>query len=675
MKIRLIRFLTLILILTSTAVTSAQTTSQTEEREQDSSSSNPEHSSGEKLPSIHHEVTVTATRTPTDLREIGQALTLITAEDIEAQGARDVLQVLETVPGFNVVRSGSFGATTSVFVRGGESNFNLVLIDGVQVNQPGGTFDFADLTTTNIERIEIVRGPSSVLYGADAMTSTIHIITRKGEGRPSGNFRFEGGTFDTYLFRGGLQGDAQKLHYSLGGHYSQSDGLHELNNQYDKVELSANTSFQLNASSSVGVNARYLDSEYHVPTDGLGAVVDPNDFRTTQETLFSTFYENLFTSRYSTKVLYGYYRRNFRSITVEDGTGDFSDFTFETRENRNYLDWQNNLQLDARNLITAGVSYKREGSEREESEGGNLNRRSVGVYLQEQFSRADRFFLTVGGRYDNNNRFESFVTGSVSAGYLINDEFKLRASLGNGFRAPDFSEITDICFGRNPVSGECDFEIKGNKALNPEKNFATDFGLDYLARNSRSGVSGTVFFNRFSDLIEFTSSVPPGTPNYINVEKARSQGLELEGFIAPTGQLRLGAQYTLTDTKVTDAGTDPDENFLEGEQLLRRPRHIGGIYTEFRQDRYKLRIDFKYKGKRDDRQFFPFPDFSSTRVVLPGYWKVDFGVIVPIVQLSDSGSDIALVFRGENIFNKQYTEIFGFESPGRSLLAGLEVTF
>ena len=658
MKIKLSRFLTLILILTATAVTGAQIPSQTGEREQDSNSPNPEQSSGERLPPIHHEVTVTATRTPTAVREIGQSLTLITAEDIEAQGARDVLQVLETVPGFNVVRTGSFGSTGSILVRGGESDFNLVLIDGVQANRPGGTFDFADLTTTNIERIEIVRGPSSVLYGADAMTSTIHIITRKGGGRPSGNLRFERATFDTYLFRGGLQGEAKKLHYSLGGHYSQSDGIYEFNNQYDKVELSANTAFQLNASSSIGANARYLDSEYHIPNGDSGAVVDPNDFRTTQETVFSTFYEILFTGRYSTKVHYGYHRRAGRNFTVADGTGDFSDFTFEAIENRNYLDWQNNFQLDARNLITAGVSYRRE-----ESETDNLNRRSVGAYLQEQFSWADHFFLTVGGRYDNNNRFKSFATGSVSAGYLINDEFKLRASLGNGFRAPNFIEI----------GGLPSFGIVGNEDLNPEKNLATDFGLDYVSRNLGAGLSGTVFFNRFSNLIEFSFFVAPGAPNYLNVEKAKSQGLELEGFISPTGELRLGGQYTFTHTEVTDAGSVPGGSFVEGEQLLRRPRHVGGIYTEFRENRYKLRIDFKYKGKRDDFQFFP--DFSSARVVLPAYWKVDFGVVVPIVQLSDSGSDIALVFRGENIFNKKYTEIAGFESPGRSLTAGLEVTF
>ncbi len=658
MQIRLTRFLALILIFTATAVTSAQTPSQTGERDQDSSSPPPKQNSGETLPPIHHEVTVTATRTPTATREIGQTLTLITAEDIEAQGARDVLQVLETVPGFNVVRAGSFGATSSVFARGGESDFNLVLIDGVQVNQPGGTFDFADLTTTNIERIEIVRGPSSVLYGADAMTSTIHIITRKGEGKPSGNLRFEGGTFDTYLFRGGLQGEAKKLQYSLGGHYSQSDGLHELNNQYDKFELSANTAFHLNTSSSIGANARYLDSGYHFPTDGSGAVVDPNDFRESQEGVYSVFYENLFTNRYSTKVHYGYYRRVSKNFTVEDGTVDFSDSTFETTENRNYLDWQNNLQLDAHNLITAGVSYEREASET-----ADLARRSVGLYLQEQFSWADRFFLTVGARYDNNNRFESFATGSVSAGYLINDEFKIRASWGNGFRAPNFSEII----------GFPSFGIVGNEALNPEKNVATDFGLDYVSRSLRAGVSGTVFFNRFSDLIEFSFFVAPGTPNYLNVEEAKSQGLELEGFLSPTEDLRLGFQYTLTDTEVTNAGTVPGGSFVEGEPLLRRPRHLGGPYAEFRRERYKLRIDFKYKGERDDVQFFP--DFSSARVVLPAYWKVDFGITVPIVRLSDSGSDVALVFRGENIFNTQYTEIAGFESPGRSLLAGLDLSF
>ena len=607
--------------------------------------------------SPHYEVTVTATRTPTPAREIGQSLTIITAEDIEAQGARDVLQVLETVPGFNVVRTGSFGGITSVFVRGGESDFNLVLIDGVQLNQPGGAFDLADLTTTNIERIEIVRGPASVLYGSDAVTSVISIITRKGEGRPSGGLQFEGGTYNTYLFRGATQGQLKKLHYSFGAHYSESDGFYDFNNQYNKVDLSANSTVELTTDSFISGSIRYLNSDQNFPTDSTGAVVDPNDFRKTNERLYSLSYNHLLSDRFNTKVHYGYYSRDFTSFTVRDDLVDFFDSEFELTENRNYLDWQNNFQANPHNLITVGTSYEREASQTDD-----LSRRSIGLYLQEQFAWRDRLFLTAGARYDQNNRFKNFATGSFSIAYLLDDEWKLRASVGNGFRAPSFSEII----------GFPDFGIVGNSGLNPEKNVATDFGVDYVV-GSQGGLSATVFFNRFSDLIEFSFLVPPETPNFINVEKANSQGLELNGFISATARLRFGGQYTLTDTEVTDAGTVPGGSFTEGEPLLRRPKHTAGVYGEFLKNRYKFRIDFKFKGRRDDVQFFP--DFSSARVVLPSYLKTDFSVTVPILRFSDSFGDLALVFRGENIFDKQYTEIAGFESIGRSFFGGLDVTF
>lgn len=610
------------------------------------------------VPQNHYDVTVTATRTPTAQREIGQSTTVITSQDIEAQGARDVLQVLETIPGFNVVRVGSFGGTTSIIVRGGETDFNLVLIDGIQVNQAGGSFDFANLTTTNIERIEVVKGPSSVLYGADAVTSVINIITRRGEGKTSGNLRFEGGSFASYLVRGGVQGSRDRLHYAVGAHHSESDGFYALNNQYDKTEISASTTFELNHSSSISANLRHSDSEYDFPTDGSGAVIDPNDFRRTDETLFSTSYENLVSNLYSTKIQYGYFRTLSKTFTIEDQVVDFFDSVFEIEQKRNYVDWQNNLQVNGNNLVTAGLSYKRE-----QVQIANLARRSAGIYVQEQFSWVDRLFMTAGIRYDNNDRFKSFATASASAAYLINDELKIRTSVGNGFRAPDFTEII----------GFPDFNIVGNGALKPEKNIATDFGVDYFSENGRGGFSTTAFFNRFSDLIEFTFLVPPDSPNYLNIERAKAQGLELSCFIRATEDIRLSAQYTLTDTEVTDAGTTPGGSFVQGEQLLRRPRHLAGFYGEFVRKRYKMRTDFKYKGRRDDVQFFS--DFSNSRVILPSYWKVDFGVTVPLLHYSDSPGDVAIVLRGENIFNQSYTEIAGFASPGRSLFVGLEITF
>ncbi len=612
----------------------------------------------QEIPHRYDEITVTATRTPTASREIGQALTVISSEDMETQGARDILQVLETVPGLNVVRTGSFGSTASVFVRGGESDFNLVLIDGVQVNQPGGGFDFADLTTTNVERIEIVRGPSSVLYGADATASVINIITRKGEEKLSGNAKFEGGSFDSYLFRGALNGELDWIQYSLGTHYSDSDGFYDFNNQYDKIELSVSTVFKLPFDASITANARYFNSEHHFPTDAGGQIVDPNDFRQTNETLYSISYEDQLTDRYTTRLQYGFYRRDYESYTVEDGVVDFFNSTFEIAENRNYLDWQNNIQLNSGNLLTAGASFEREQSETED-----LGRRSVGFYLQDQFSWGNRLFLTAGGRYDHNNRFQSFATGSLSAAYLLTDQLKIRSSIGNGLRAPSFFEII----------GFPDFGIVGNPSLNPEKNLGTDFGFDYFSRSGRGGVAATLFFNRFSDLIEFTFLVPTGTPNYLNIEKAQAQGLELDGFITLRDDLRMGAHYTFADTEVTDAGTVPGGSFVEGQSLLRRPRHGAGLYAQFARQRYRLRIDFKFKGERDDVQVFP--DFSSARVVLPSYWKTDFGVTLPLLQFADSPGDVAVVFRGENIFNRYYTEIAGFPSVGRSFFAGLEVAF
>ncbi len=605
-----------------------------------------------------YEVTVTATRTPTELRKATQAVTVITAEEIEKQGARDVIQLLETIPGFDVVRSGSFGGATSVFVRGGENDFNLVLIDGVQVNQPGGSFDFGDISTANIERIEIVRGPSSVLYGADAVTSTINIITKTGQGRPSGNFSVEGGSYSGRLGRGSVQGSSGRVSYALGGIYSKSDGIYPFNSGYNRGELSAQSGLQISDTSSVVGSARYVDSRFQFPTDFTGAVVDPNDYRSTREATYSIAYRNQVNQRWNSKVQYGFHNRDFRNFTVANTFPESIESVFGLDESRHYLDWQNNIQLDGANLLTAGISYERESIEEP-----NLDRRSVGFYVQDQLSVHDRFLLTGGVRYDNNDRFKSFVTGSLSAAVLVSDRFKVRGSVGNGFRSPAFSEII----------GFPEFGIQGNPDLDPEKNVAFDFGFDYTERARRGGFSATVFFNQFSDLIEFTFLVPFPSPNYINVEKARSRGLELDGFVSPASNLRLGGQYTFNPTRVTDTGTVAGDNFTEGESLLRRPRHLGGIFAEFAKNRYRFRIDFKYKGRRDDIRFFP--DFSSARVTLPSYWKTDFGVTAPILALSDSRGDLAVVFRGENVFDRSYEEVAGFRSPGRSLFGGLEVSF
>jgi vitamin B12 transporter len=604
------------------------------------------------------EVTVTATRTPADTRKLGQSVTVLTAEQIQKLGARTVADVLETVPGVQVARSGSFGSTTTVFVRGGESDFNLVMVDGVKVNQPGGTFDFADLTTTNIDRIEVVRGPSSVLYGANAASAVINIVTKKGKGAPTGNVSAEGGTYSTGDFKGDVSGGTSRIQYSAGAQYFTSDGFHSLNNRYRKRDLSARTSVALTDSSSVSGMVRYLDSEFHIPTDFTGAPVDPNNYRDSKEILYSAGYQNQINDRVQTRLEYGYHNGDYKTFTVQDNIVDFYDSTFEAIHSRHSVDWQSDLYLNGNNLLTAGMSY-----EKERSGTLDLDRRSFGVYVQDQFSWQDRLLLVAGLRYDDNNSFNNFVSGNLSAGFLLNEEWKIRASVGNGFRAPSFNEIV----------GFPEFGIVGNDDLRPEKNTALDFGVDFTPQTLPFGVSLTAFFNQYSDLIEFTYLVEPGTPNYLNVQKAQSRGLELEGFFAVNSQVKVGGQYTYNPTEVTDAGSVPGGGFQEGESLLRRPRNQGVIYGEFVRNRLSVRMDFRRKGEREDLMFFP--DFTSSRVVLAPYWRTDLSVSIPLFSFGDGNRHVDLLVRGRNIFDTEYTEIAGFQSLGRALFGGLQLAY
>ncbi len=614
----------------------------------------------EKSKGPHEEVTVTATRTPTQVGELGRSVTIVNSKEIEESGAVTVAEVLETVPGFSVARSGSYGGATSVFVRGGESDFNLVLIDGVQVNRPGGEFDLANLSTANIERIEIVRGPSSVLYGTEAVSSTIHIITRSGRraGSPGGRASALGGSRGSQDYLAQVDGGSDRIRYSLGALSTQTDGIFNFNSGYRRSDLSARNDIELSPGTTLGGSLRYNTGTQHVPTDDAGAIVDPNDYRDVAEQTYSVHIQRKFSANYDSRIQYGYFSHHSSNYTLYDGVTDFYDSIFESDENRHYVDWQNTMRLIPGHLVATGASWKEETSHDIHS-----TRRSFGLYVQDQVSIGDRLFLTGGVRREDNNRFSDFVTGQFDASYLVNDTLRVRGSVGNGFRAPSFAEIV----------GFPEYGIAGNPNLRPEKNTAVEAGVDLTLSGSGLQLSTTAFSNRFRDLIEFTFATAPGSPNYLNVEAANSRGLEFQGTWRTGTFVTFGSWYTFTATKVTNAGSVPSGNFEKGRPLLRRPRHLAGVFGEFDQSRLHLRLDLLYKGARDDRIFLP--DYTSTRVTLPGYLRADCFGSVPLLRVEDGRRVLSAVFRAENLFNREYQEIAGFPSPGRRLRGGLEFQF
>ncbi|GAB4247779.1 MAG: TonB-dependent receptor [Acidobacteriota bacterium] len=604
-----------------------------------------------------YKVSVTATREETPLPETGRSVTVITSREIEAMGATNVAEVLAAIPGVHVLPAASYGSPTSLFVRGGESDFTLVLLDGIPINRPGGEFDFAHLSTANIERIEVVRGPGSVLYGSEAAAATVHIVTRRSTSteRPVGNLSVTAGEYGTYEYAGHLEGGSPRVQYSLGVNSAVTDGIFAFNSRYRRTDLSAGTRIQAAKSTFLTATARYNAGKQGVPTDDTGRPVDPNDWRQTRDSAFQVALEQLWSPAVRSLFRYGRHIYHGWNYTRSDNVTDFFDSEFEAAEHRDVLEWENHLAVGTSQLLTAGLTWKKEVSE-----DSGWDRRSTGFFVLDRWKLGDRVHLAGGLRYEDNDRYETFTSFQVDAVVKLSEAWRIRSAAGNGFRSPSFIEIAGI-----PAFG-----ILGNSRLQPERNTSWEAGVEWNAEDGRLAASGTYFRNHYRDLIEFTFAVAPGEPNFLNVEAANSDGIELTWELRPRTGWRLFGDYTWTRTEVTAAGTTPGGNFELGRPLLRRPRHLGGLGFEWTGRRLDMRWECRYIGSRDDRLFFP--DFTSRRVRLGGYVLVQAHLRLILNRFSSGERYVAFVAKAENLLDRTYTAVAGFPSPGRRLRAGLE---
>jgi vitamin B12 transporter len=233
------------------------------------------------------EIVVTATRYPVAADSVASTVTVLRGEDLRAQGIHFVADALRQVPGANVVSGGPFGSATSLFVRGGESDYVKVLVDGAPVNQPGGFYDFGSLTTDNVDRIEVLRGPASVLYGSDAIAGVVQIVTRRGGDGLRLSAAGEGGSFGSARWEASALGGGEALDWSASLSRITSDGTYEFNNDYRNTVASARLGAALGDRTTVGLSGRYYDALYHFPTDFTGAPVDPNQFTTDETATFA----------------------------------------------------------------------------------------------------------------------------------------------------------------------------------------------------------------------------------------------------------------------------------------------------------------------------------------------------------------------------------------------------
>lgn len=604
------------------------------------------------------EVVVTANRLETETGNVGSSQTVITREQLEQKQARTLFDALRGVPGLDVARSGGRGSDASVFLRGANSGQTLVLIDGVEVNDPSSTtrsFNFTDLTTDNIERIEVVRGPQSTLYGSDAIGGVINIITRRGEGDTEMNLSLEGGSFNTWRGRFRAGGGSDTVNWSLGASREDSDGISAADEAdgnteedgYENSSASARLGFTPAENVGIDVIARYTDSAFALDNAGGAFGDDPNHTGAQTQLVLRTEAElTLLDERWHQKLgvsltdIGREYENGYDAAHPEDmATSEYDGSLFK-------IDWQHNLRFSEGNTLTVGLETEEEKGESSyvsDSAYGPYSSvfeeqtvRTTGYFVQDSIAVADRWFSTLGIRLDDHDRFGSEVTWRATTAWLFPESgTTARGSVGTGFKAPSLYQL---------------FSEYGSIDLEPEESLGWDVGLEQADPMGYGSVGVTWFANDFDNLLDFD----PVTFVYVNIAEAKTRGLEFHASAGFGEALDLAASYTWTDT----------EDETTGEDLLRRARHKWGLNANYGfLGKGNANLDLLWVGKRRDTDFSTYP---ASSVELGSY------LLVNLAGSWDVSEHWQLFGRLENLLDEDYQQVLGYGTYGFGGYLGLK---
>lgn len=590
-------------------------------------------------------VVVTATRVETPQQEVTTSISVITAEDIRTQQAETVLEVLRNVPGLDVVQSGSRGTTTSVFIRGSESDHVLVLIDGIEANSTTtGAFDFAHLTTENIERIEVLRGAGGTLYGSHAIGGVVHIITKAGKGPPVVTFSTEGGNHRTHRQSLALRGGIERLGYSLSASRLETAGFHRNNDDYQNTATSGRLDLQVTESALLkGIfHFRKTDLGLFNNNNFTAGAGDPNARENVTDYLFKFDWEHKLLPTWDYRLSGSQFKQHDK-FTDDPDTVDSGITRTRRRPVVVTTDFQTNYRWQEWSTTTFGVEYKkrRATTTTRTSTPVRRDQRNLAYYLQEQLRFFENRILLVGGvRLDDHQAFGREWSPAASAAYLIpQTRTKFKLGYAQGFKVPSMNELFD------PDSG--------NPSLGPETSWELNGGVEQ--RLFEKLLVGVTYFHReVEDLIVFPA------PNFQarNVDKVRLDGIELFGDIHLWQGVTLRTNYTFL------------ENDTSSGRLVRRPRHRGNILLNYQQDAFNMNLNANIIGKRDD-----FGVVSGADVKEAGYLKLDLASSYALPRGWVGVKGLSLYGKIENLLNKKYEEADGFRARPLNFLIGVRGVF
>jgi len=623
---------------------------------------------------VSERVLVSATRGEAPLSAVGVSAAVLDRQRIQDRHAPSLLPLLQEVPGVATARSGQVGQQGSAFIRGGESRFARVIVDGVPVNQPGGAFDFGTVLPFELDRIEIVRGAASSLYGTDALAGVVSLETRRADRDETPSLRAEGeaGTFDWQRWQGSTSGTRGPVDWNAGVQRLRTDNQAP-GSAFEQTAFAFSGGLVLGARTEARVVARVDDGTVGTPgPTGFGSRDLDASFER-RDLAVSTLLRHSDT-RASHQVSVGYARTNQLSLDPLDSgcyvpawegreaawaSCDFpSPEGFLNLTDRLAVGYQAEAAVGTRHLLTTGAELEHETGQLGDRAGDLLRpeRTNYGAYLQDRVVLGAHAYLTVGGRIETNGSYGTRAVPRAALAVRLRegeDATTLRASAGMGIKEPSFFES----YGES-------FFAKGNPDLDPERSTTFDLGIDQRLLSSRVRVAATFFHHDYRDQIAY-SLVDPATfeGTYVNLARTRARGVELELEARPTNELHLYGQYTFLDGEILESPSGFDPVYAEGQALLRRPRHAGSLTARLSFPRWSTAVTLTRVGERADSDFVGIGLTTN-----PAYTRLDARARVIV-----TGPIEAFVV-ADNLTDERYQEALGFPALGRAVRGGLRLT-
>lgn len=630
-------------------------------------------------------VVVSATRRESTVEEAGVSATVFTREDLEVREAPLVADVLREAPGLQVARYGRLGSLTQVYTRGGQRTGALVMIDGIPVNDPGGEVNLAGLAATGLDRIEVIRGPESALFGAEASSGVIQLFTGRGDPenrRPRGSISYERGSFATDRWTASLAGGTgSRVDYMLAAEQLHTAGEYA-NDWFRDTSGTANAGVRLAPETGIRGIVRAFDAFAGVPNQVAYGIHDLDAREATRDYLAGFRFDDVRGARFVQRASVSYHRSwDLFTDNLNDGPFDVSALVRDvggrvylvrvgavqalpgTRLVENFVTlwgWTPYLSLSSRKsadyqgtlthaggATVFGYEYERQ---RGDITGRDVARDNHGLFVHEQRAIAGRLFLSGGLRVEHSSAFGAKIAPRGAASFRLTQATFVRFGGGVG--------ITEPSLLQNYANDS--FSV-GNPNLRPERTASVEAGIarDWLSRRLRTEVSA--FSNSFRDLIVFYPLPWPEPATWRNIEASRARGLEVTARARLPHAVAVSGQYTRLWTRITASST-PDSPFTGlGRELARRPGNSGSVSVSLAPRRWSVNAGAVFVGERQDSDYV----FGITRN--PGYQTV---YASGSVRLSRNLSPYARV---ENLLNQRYQEVLGYPAQSRAIYGGLRL--